>query len=152
MSKLEDRIAAAEERLKTLKARHVRAATRQRARDAKQKRRDDLRCQILVGAAVLELVDRGEIKTALLAQWLKETLTRDEDRALFAHYWARPGDSISKVHSAADGCLGLPANRGEEKPAAAERHAAVHVPLGANDTAAANARKAETGEMSSGGS
>ena len=152
MSKLEDRIAAAEEKLKTLKAQHVRAATKQRARDAKQQRRDDLRRKILVGAVVLDLVDRGEIKTALLAQWLKETLTRDEDRALFTHYWARPGDSISRANSTADDCLKLPANLGKEKTAVGERHATAHLLLGANDTVAADTRKAETGEMSSGGS
>ena len=68
MSKLDERIAAAEERLKALKARHVRATTKQRARDAKQKRREDLRRHILVGAAVLGLVERGEIETSVLAK------------------------------------------------------------------------------------
>ena len=69
MSKLAERIAAAEQKLKTLKARQVRAAVRQRGRDAKQRRQDELRRKILVGAVVLDLVERGEIETRLLAKW-----------------------------------------------------------------------------------
>ena len=87
MSRLEERIAAAEEKLKALKARQGRAETRQRARDAKQKRQDDLRRRILVGAVVLELVERGEIEKSCLVKWLDGALTRDEDKALFGNYY-----------------------------------------------------------------
>ena len=86
MSRLEERIAAAEDKLKVLKARQARADTRQRARDAKQKRQDDLRRRILVGSVVLDLVERGEIERSCLAKWMDSTLTRDEDKALFANY------------------------------------------------------------------
>lgn len=93
MSKLEEQIAAVEQRLKALKSRQVRAATRQRARDAKQHRRDDLRRKVLVGSAVLGLVERGEIEISLLAEWLKGALS-GEDQKLFSDYWGslgRPG-------------------------------------------------------------
>ena len=92
MSKLDERIAAAEEKLKALKARQARAETRLRARDAKQKRQEDLRRRILVGGVVLELVERGEIEKSSLTQWLEGRLTRDEDKALFANYRNPPGD------------------------------------------------------------
>lgn len=86
MSRLEERIAAAEDKLKVLKARQARADTRQRARDAKQKRQDDLRRRILVGSVVLDLVERGEIERSCLTKWMDGALTRDEDKALFANY------------------------------------------------------------------
>jgi large subunit ribosomal protein L7/L12 len=103
MSKLEERIAAAEERLKALKARHVRAATKQRARDAKQKRRDDVRRQMLVGAVVLDLVERGEIEVSQLARWLNGRLSGKEDLELFDHYWDLPGDLLSKSQGGTEG-------------------------------------------------
>ena len=87
MSKLEERIAATEQRLKALKAQHARSVTRQRARDAKQNRQDTLRRKILVGAVVLGLVERGEIEVQVLAKWLKGALVREEDWALFSGYW-----------------------------------------------------------------
>ena len=83
MSKLDDRIASTEERLKTLKAQRMRTAMRQRARDSRQERRDDTRRKILVGAIVLAKVARGEIAQSQLAKWLDGALTRDDDRALF---------------------------------------------------------------------
>lgn len=86
MSRLEERIAAAEDKLKVLKARQARADTRRRARDAKQKRQDDLRRRILVGGVVLDLVERGEIERSCLTKWMDGALTRDEDKALFANY------------------------------------------------------------------
>ena len=87
MTSLEERIAAAEQRLRALKARQVRTATRQRARDARQKRQDDVRRKILVGAVVLDLVERGAISTSLLKKWVKEKVAREEDRVLFAPYF-----------------------------------------------------------------
>jgi hypothetical protein len=103
MSKLEEQIAAAEQKLKMLKARQVRAATRQRTRDAKQHRRDDLRRKILVGSAMLGLVERGEIGISVLAGWLQGTLTRDEDRKLFSDYWESLGKPEAEAPAAAEG-------------------------------------------------
>ena len=87
MTSLEERIAAAEQRLRALKARQVRTATRQRARDARQKLQDDVRRKILVGAVVLDLVERGAISTSLLKKWVEEKVAREEDRVLFAPYF-----------------------------------------------------------------
>lgn len=106
MSKLDERIAATEKRLKALKTQQVRAATKQRARDARQMRHDDLRRRILVGAAVLELVERGEIEKPLLAKWLGGTLTRDEDRTLFSHYWKPSNERALEAPSSAEGISG----------------------------------------------
>lgn len=97
MSKLEERIAATEQRLKALKAQHTRSVTRQRARDAKQNRQDTLRRKILVGAVVLELVERGEIEAQVLVKWLKGALVREEDRALFSGYWDATSGSGTRV-------------------------------------------------------
>lgn len=97
MSRLEDRIAAAEQRLKALKARHVRAATKQRTRDAKHKRQEELRRKILVGAVVLERVERGEIEKSLLARWMEGALQTEEDEALFAEYWGSAGAGASET-------------------------------------------------------
>jgi len=113
MSKLEERVAAAEQRLKALKARQARAATKQRARDARQQRRDDLRRKILVGAAVLEGVERGEIETSLLAKWVKGTLTHDGDRALFSHYWKSSNEAGLDVPSCAEESSGSTAGNVE---------------------------------------
>lgn len=87
MTSLEERIAAAEQRLRALKARQVRTATRQRARDARQKRQDDVRRKILVGAVVLDLVEQGKIETSLFKKWVEEKVDREEDRLLFAPYF-----------------------------------------------------------------
>ena len=87
MTSLEERIAAAEQRLRALKARQVRTATRQRARDARQKLQDDVRRKILVGAVVLDLVERGAISASLLKKWVEEKVAREEDRVLFAPYF-----------------------------------------------------------------
>lgn len=112
MSKLEERIASAEQRLKALKSRQVRAATRQRTRDAKQHRRDDLRRKVLVGSAVLELVERGEIEISLLAKWLKGALSREEDQKLFSEYWASLGQPGAESPTAAEGKSRSPSSNG----------------------------------------
>jgi hypothetical protein len=83
MSKLEERIAATEERLRKLTTQQQRVAARQRVRDSRQQRRDDTRRKILVGAIVLNKVEYGEIRRDQLMGWLDGALTRADDRALF---------------------------------------------------------------------
>ena len=87
MSRLDEQIAATEQRLKALKARQVRTATKQRARDAKQKRQAVLRRKILVGAVVLDLLERGKLEASQLAEWLDGAVMEEEDRKLFAIYF-----------------------------------------------------------------
>lgn len=112
MSSLEERIAAAEQRLKALKSRQVRAATRQRTRDARQHRRDDLRRKVLVGSVVLELVERGEVEISLLAGWLKGALSREEDQRLFLDYWEALGRPGVEIAGAGEGESRLPGSNG----------------------------------------
>lgn len=125
MSKLEERIAAAAERLKLLKARHARVATKQRARDARQQRRDELRRRVLVGAAVLELVERGEIEPFALAKWLEGKLANKEDRELFSRYWKVSGqiESVqgdSEIAAAVSATAGVGSKRGSRENHASE--------------------------------
>ena len=83
MSKLDDRIATLQERLKQLQAKQQRAAARQRTLESRRERKADTRRKILVGAIVLARVEQGRIQEADLHTWLDESLSRSDDRALF---------------------------------------------------------------------
>lgn len=86
MSKIEEQIAAATARLKQLKALAQKQAARERAAQAKKARSDATRRKILVGAFVLEQMERSGICAALLTYEdgrFSEWLTRPDDRALF---------------------------------------------------------------------
>jgi hypothetical protein len=83
MPKLEERIAAAETRLKQLKVRRQQIEARKRSIESKHQRSQDVRRKILVGAIVLAKVEAGEIPAADLRAWLDPNITRAEDRALF---------------------------------------------------------------------
>ena len=83
MPKLEDKIAAAEAKVKQLKVRQRQIDARKRSLAARNERGKDLRRKILVGAIVLEKVKAGEIPTADLHRWIEPKITRAEDRALF---------------------------------------------------------------------
>lgn len=83
MGKLDERISTLETRLKQLKAQQVRAASRQRALEVRRSRKNEVRRKILVGAIVLDRVEREKFGKAELLAWLDEGLTRAEDRALF---------------------------------------------------------------------
>ncbi|OYV39706.1 MAG: mobilization protein, partial [Thiomonas sp. 20-64-5] len=56
---------------------------RMRAAESKAKRAQDTRRKILVGAAILAKVERGEWPRDKLLAMMEATLTRDDDRALF---------------------------------------------------------------------
>jgi hypothetical protein len=83
MGKIDERISTLETRLKQLKAQQVRAASRQRALEARRSRKEEVRRKVLVGAIVLDRVEREKFSKAELLAWLDEGLTRPEDRALF---------------------------------------------------------------------
>jgi hypothetical protein len=94
MPKLDDRISALEGRLKQLKARQQQKEARRRAIESRRSRKADTRRKFLVGAIVLERVERGELAREMLHAWLDAALTRAEDRALFelpAHPTAASG-------------------------------------------------------------
>ena len=83
MSKLNDRVAALEERLKQLKAKQQQIDARRRAFESRQARKNDTRRKILAGAIVLAKVEQGVLANAQFRKWLDEALTRADDRALF---------------------------------------------------------------------
>lgn len=84
MGALEDRIAAAEAKLKQLKAEQQRIETRKKATAVKRRRQDDTRRKILAGAVLLAQVESGEWPEAKFKAMMDKGLTRDEDRELFA--------------------------------------------------------------------
>ncbi len=82
-TKIDDRIKAAEERLKKLKLKNARVKARARTAQSRTARREDTRRKFLVGAVVLSRVERGLITDAELQEWMSAALERPEDRALF---------------------------------------------------------------------
>ncbi len=83
MPTLEERVAAAREKLKTLEERRKRADARKKSIESKQARKAETRRKILVGAVVLARVDQGRFDKELLLGMLDEALRRDDDRQLF---------------------------------------------------------------------
>ena len=82
-TKIEQRVKAAEERLKRLKAKHARARARERTAQSRTARRDETRRKFLVGAVVLARVEKGLLQESELRGWMDEALEQAEDRALF---------------------------------------------------------------------
>ena len=83
MRSLDEQIVAAQNKLQQLKARQQRNAARRKSLESKRARKDETRKKILVGAVVLAKVERGILPSSVLAEWLSEALTREDDRALF---------------------------------------------------------------------
>jgi large subunit ribosomal protein L7/L12 len=54
-----------------------------RARETAQKRKEDTRRKILLGALMMEMMDKGELDEVKIRKRLSEFLTRDGDRSLF---------------------------------------------------------------------
>ena len=83
MAALDERIKAQEEKLKQLKALKQKQEAMKRAADAKKVRADDTRRKILLGAMLLDQMDKNEgMKKNMIGQ-LDSYLTRSDDRALF---------------------------------------------------------------------
>ena len=83
MATIDERIATLEAKLKQEKARKQLIEARKRAAESKLRRSQDTRRKILVGAAILGKVERGEWPREKLLALLDATLTRADDRALF---------------------------------------------------------------------
>ena len=83
MASIDERIAALEAKLKQEKAKKQQIKARKRAALAKVSRQQDTRRKILVGAAILAKVERGEWPKDKLLAMLDAALTRADDRALF---------------------------------------------------------------------
>ena len=65
-----------------------------RARETAQKRKEDTRRKILLGALVIEMMDKGELDDEVIMKRLEGFLTRDIDRKLFNFPFK--GDSVEK--------------------------------------------------------
>ncbi|RYF42401.1 MAG: mobilization protein [Cytophagaceae bacterium] len=83
MATIENTIASLEAKLKQAKAKKQQIEARKRAIESKEERAKDTRRKILVGAAILAKVDRGEWPKDKLLSMLDLALTRPDDRALF---------------------------------------------------------------------
>lgn len=83
MANIEDRIKAQEEKLKQLKALKQKQEAQKRAAEAKRSRTADTRRKVLVGAMMLEHMDKNEATKASVMGKLDAFLTRPDDRALF---------------------------------------------------------------------
>lgn len=83
MATIENTIAALEAKLKQAKAKKQQIEARKRALETKEERAKDTRRKILVGAAILAKVERGEWPKDKLMAMLNSALTRLDDRALF---------------------------------------------------------------------
>jgi hypothetical protein len=83
MPKLDEKIAAAELKVKQLKTRQRQLEARKRSIAAKNQRSQEVRRKILVGAIVLAKVEAGEIPKEDLRRWIEPKITGADDRALF---------------------------------------------------------------------
>ena len=84
MTTIENTIATLEAKLKQAKAKKQQIEARKRALGTKKERAKNTRQKILVGAAILAKVERGEWPRDKLLAMLDSALTRPDDRALFA--------------------------------------------------------------------
>jgi hypothetical protein len=83
MPKLDDQISTLQERLKQLKLRQQRVDARKRAIETMRERKAETRRQFVVGSVILAKVEEGVMDPMQLRDWLDQTLTRKDDRALF---------------------------------------------------------------------
>lgn len=83
IAKAEEALKAAQDKLKQAKALKQKQEARQRATLAKAERAADTRRKVLVGAAILAKVERGEWPKDKLLAMLDTALTRPHDRELF---------------------------------------------------------------------
>ena len=83
MPKLDDQISTLQERLKQLKLRQQRVDARKRTIETMRERKAETRRQFVVGSVILTKVQEGAMDPMQLRDWLDETLTRQDDRALF---------------------------------------------------------------------
>lgn len=83
MTTIEDKIAQAETKLKQLKAAKQKVEARKRAIELNQRKKDDTRRKVLIGAAIMAMLDSGRMKQEKLMEIMDGFLTREAERALF---------------------------------------------------------------------
>ena len=81
--KRKDRIQALAGKLKQLQAQQTKAESRQRTKEARKSRKDDLRRKILAGAVALTCAEDGRLSKSEFYSLLDQALDNPEDRALF---------------------------------------------------------------------
>jgi large subunit ribosomal protein L7/L12 len=86
MAALDERIKAQEDKLKQLKALKQKQEAQKRAAEAKRTRTQDTRRKVLVGAMMLEHMEKNEATKTNILTKLDAFLTRDDDRTLFGLY------------------------------------------------------------------
>jgi ribosomal protein L12E/L44/L45/RPP1/RPP2 len=84
LEKLDEQIARKQEKLDALKARKQAIENRQKAKAKEQERKAETRRKILVGAEVLKRARNHPDQYARVLAMMDETLTREDDRNLFA--------------------------------------------------------------------
>ena len=83
MTKLDERVATLEEKLKQLKVRQQRITARASALASRRVRNEDTRRKILAGAILLAKVEAGDFDSRRFMRWLDKALVREDDRKLF---------------------------------------------------------------------
>lgn len=83
MARIDDQIADIQKKLDDLKTKKEQIEARKVAALIKSSRAEDTRRKILVGAAILNKVARGEWPEEKLLALIEPSLTRDDDRLLF---------------------------------------------------------------------
>lgn len=83
IEKAQQRVKELEEKLKQAKALKQKMEARVKASENKQKRAADTRRKILVGAMMLEHMEKNEATKTNIMTKLNEFLTREDDRTLF---------------------------------------------------------------------
>jgi|SRR5690554_1762235 len=83
IAELDKRKAKIEEKLKTEREAIVRAKRREQAKILNQKRKDDTRRKILLGAAIQNLVEQGHWQDEKIKRLMESFLSKDQDRKLF---------------------------------------------------------------------
>jgi transposase len=81
--KLDERIAEIEKKLEELKRVQNARAERQKAISQKRERKADTRRKILIGAIILAKIEQKVMDEKLLYSWIDQSLSREDDRALF---------------------------------------------------------------------
>lgn len=83
MATVDERIKLLEEKLKQEKAKKQKLEARKRHIESKAQRATDTRKKILVGAFMLDLMEKNEATRTKALSQLDQYLTRPDDRALF---------------------------------------------------------------------
>lgn len=83
IEKAQQRVTELEEKLKQAKALKQKAEAIIKAAESKRTRAEDTRRKILLGAAILAKVERGEWPKDKMLEMMNQQLTRADDRALF---------------------------------------------------------------------